>query len=128
MGRIISDIEVNGKKLVTLFDTGSLVTYITERALPEDAKCKEIVNPVTSHLVQKEHILTKVCIISGKLDGCAFPFQAFVVDSIGKVPETKRELDIVFGATGMETWDIKLDPRRKKLDLTGLKKREFVSF
>lgn len=131
MGRIIRDMEVDGKHLTTLFDTGSDITYITEKALPEDAKCEEIAKPITSHVASEKHTITKSCIIPVKIENQQFPIQAFVVGSIGggrKIPEAKKEIDILFGAIMMETWDIKLDPKKKKLDVTGLKKREFISF
>jgi hypothetical protein len=45
-----------------------------------------------------------------------------------KLPEINRKVDVVFGAVMMETWDIKLDPKKKHLDTSGLENREFLSF
>jgi len=57
------------------------------------------------------------------------PTNSFIADKgIGKIPESDREIDIVFGAYQMQFWDIKLDPRAEKLDVSGLKNREFISF
>jgi len=39
-----------------------------------------------------------------------------------------RELDILIGALTMEEWEINLYPKRGTLDLTGLKRREFIEY
>ena len=130
MGRIVRELSVKDKKLLTLFDTGSDITYIAKNSLPKGIHCESI--PArTSHLASQTHTITKSCILPVKLDGQSFAIQAFVVSSIGggrRLPEAGRKIDLLFGAVMMEEWDIKLDPKKKELDLTGLKKREFVSF
>jgi len=130
MGRILQEIDVRKKKLLTLFDSGSDITYVTKDALPEGIHCERIPERM-AHLASQTHKITKSCILPVKLDGQAFAIQAFVVDSIGggrKIPEAGRKIDILFGAIMMEEWDIKLDPKGKKLDMSGLEKREFISF
>ena len=130
MGRIIQEVEVKQKKLLTLFDTGSDITYITKNALPKDVHCVKIPER-RAHLALQTHKITKSCILPIKMNGQAFAIQAFVIDSIGggrKIPEVNRKIDILFGAVMMEEWDIKLDPKSKKLDMSGLEKREFISF
>lgn len=130
MGRIIQEVEVKRKKLLTLFDTGSDITYVAKDALPEDIHCVRIPER-RAHLASQTHRITKSCILPIKINGQAFAVQAFVVDSIGggrKIPEANRKIYILFGAVMMEEWDIKLDPKSKKLDMSGLEKREFISF
>ena len=130
MGRIIQEVEVNRKKLLALFDIGSDITYIIKSALPEGIKCLRIPER-KANLAAQTHKITKSCILLIKMNGQKFAIQAFVVDSIGgdrKLPEANRQIDLLFGAVMMEEWDIKLDPKRKKLDMAGLEKREFVSF
>ena len=130
MSRIFQELEVKGKKLLTLFDTGSDITYVTKDALPKGIHCEKM-QERTHHLASETHKITQSCILPIKLDGQDFAIQAFVVNSIGgggKPIETNRKIDLLFGAVMMEEWDIKLDPKKKKLDISGLEKREFVSF
>jgi len=129
MGRILADIIIDGKKRNTLFDTGSHVTYIVPEAVPDSASCKKLSKPITLRLGGKMHKLSTICLIEGELEGHPFIFEALIADKgIGKIPESDREIDIVFGAYQMQFWDIKLDPRAEKLDVSGLKNREFISF
>lgn len=130
MSRIFQELDVKEKKLLALFDTGSDITYVTKESLPKGIRCEKM-RERTYHLASETHKITESCILPIKLDGQDFIIQAFVVNSIGggrKPAETNRKIDLLFGAVMMEEWDIKLDPKRKKLDLSGLEKREFLSF
>jgi len=125
IGRIMQEIEVDGKKRIALFDTESTMSLITESALPECAGCLHI-NPVKTRIVGVNYTLEKRCLINSKIEGLDFVFSPFVINK--PVMVDKQKVDIIIGAATMRTWDIKLDPKKKKLDLTGLKKREFISF
>jgi len=128
MGRILRDVIVEGKPKKTIFDTGSVVSYITKDALPDCAVCIDI-PLITSRVAGSTHKLTRRCFISGKLDGKHFDFDAFVIDKLGKVYEKQNtELDILIGAATMEEWAINVNPKEQTIDLTGLKRREFLSF
>ena len=131
MGIIVRSIMFDGIKKKALFDSGSVTSYITEEALPECAVCIPI-KPVDVSLGGRHHNITKRCIVPGKLNETPFEFDAFVIDKLGKVLDTKKKekikLDILIGATTMEEWGIYLNPKTQSLDLSGLKKREFVSF
>ena len=37
-----------------------------------------------------------------------------------------NDVQLIIGATAMEEWDIKVIPRGRQLDLSGLEKREFM--
>jgi len=37
-----------------------------------------------------------------------------------------KELSIIIRATTMEEWEIRLDPKDKSFDLSGLRRREFT--
>jgi hypothetical protein len=130
MGRIFKELNVKGKMLLTLFDTGSDITYVAKDALPRDVHCEKM-QERTYHLAGETHRITQSCILPVKMDGQDFAIQAFVVDSIGggmKPSEMDRKIDLLFGAVMMEEWDIKLDPKKKRLDTSGLENREFLSF
>jgi len=128
MGRIIKDLVVDGKTRKAIFDTGSVVSYVTEKALPKDAVCINI-TPMTSRLAGTTHRLTRRCFISGKIEGREFDLDAFIIDNLGNVQEKDNvELDFLIGATTMEEWAININPKDQTIDLRGLKKREFLSF
>lgn len=54
-----------------------------------------------------------------------FCIKANIVKYLGK--ENDREIDMIFGCEDMETWNIGLDLKNKKLDLTHFVK-EFTEF
>ena len=128
MGRIIRDIKINGKVRKAIFDTGSVQSFITENALPEDAVCIPI-KPITARIAGSNHELKKRCLIPSKLENNSFEFDAFLIDNLGKMQEKGDiDIDIVIGATTMEEWAINLNPKKQTIDLGGLKKRQFLSF
>lgn len=128
MGRIVKDIIVDGKIRQAIFDSGSVVSYVTEKALPESAVCINV-SPITSRVAGSTHQLTKRCFIPSKLDGKDFDFDAFVIDKLGKVQEKGDvDLDFLIGAATMEEWSISINPKEQTVDLRGLKRREFLSF
>lgn len=125
MGRIIKEIEVNGKKLIALFDSGSVKSYIRKDAIPEECSCVKI-EPFRVGLGGKEREINERCIIPGKLEKLGFDFSAHPTDELAE--EEGKKIDIIVGATAMEEWNIRLILDKKELDLTGLKKREFTEF
>jgi hypothetical protein len=52
--------------------------------------------------------------------------EAVPIDDIGKADGYR--LDAIIGALTMEQWEIRLDQKKKELDLEGLKRREFTEF
>jgi len=129
MGRIYKDILIGKKKHNALFDSGSLVSYILSDAMPESCDCSILPKPITSRLAGKTHILKKRCLVPVSIDGEKILLDTFVIEGkIGHPIDSKREIDVLFGATGMETWGIKLNPKRQDIDLSETRKREFLSF
>jgi len=125
---IIKDIIVDGKVRKALFYTGSVVSYVSEKALPKDAVCIDI-TPIMARLAGTIHQLTQRCFISGTIDGHTFELDAFVIDNFDNVQERNNvEIDLLIGATTIEEWAVNINPKDQTLDLQGLKKREFLSF
>lgn len=123
MGRIVRDIEIEGRKARALFDSGSLRSYIRAEVRPS---LSWRVVPVTVGLGGDVKILDEQCAVNGKIEGLDFSMTAYVVKEIG---ETEfGTLDAIVGALTMEEWYIKLDPKAGELDLTGLRRREFQEF
>ncbi len=128
MGRLLQDVTIEGKNKKAIFDTGSVVSYITKDALPDCAVCIDV-HPIEARLAGKTHRLTKRCFIPSKINGQKFEFDAFIIDTLGKIQEKGNiELDILIGAATMEEWAINLNPKDQTIDLSGLKRREFLSF
>lgn len=129
MGRIYKDVILDGTKHNALFDSGSLISYILPEAVPACCECSELPRPLNARLAGKTHILKTRCLIPISIDGTDILLDTFVAEGkIGHPPDSKKEIDILFGATGMETWGIKLNPERQNIDITETKKREFLSF
>jgi hypothetical protein len=127
MARIMKEIEVEGKPAIALFDTGSYPTYIRNKFVADiPGRIVPIIRPYKVALGGKTIEIKKLCIINGKIEGLDFATESVPIDEIGKADG--YELDAVIGALTMEEWEIKLDPKNKTLDLTGLKTREFTEF
>lgn len=125
MGRIRTEVSVNGRKFWTLFDSGSRNCYLTEAAARgirrETLKATHKVG-----LGGRTHTLKTLCVVQGKIGGKPFEADAYVVSVLRK-DDTGRPLDMVFGALAMQKWGIALDLQRERLDLTHFTK-EFIEF
>jgi len=128
MARIIKEIEIEGKKVNALFDTGAFYTYVRKRLLNDRTVKRKVKKPFSVGLGGKKIIVNELCLISGEIEDLPFDTSAVPVRKIGKVNEIKTEIDILIGALTMEQWAIILDPRTGKLDLEGLRRREFTEF
>jgi hypothetical protein len=123
MTRIIKEIAVGGRALRTLFDSGSLRSYIKAEFRPPTARK---VRPITVGLGGEVRQLNERCDLTAAIDSLEFDMTAYVVEELG---ETEHgPLDAIVGALTLEEWYIKLDPRTGELDLSGLRKREFTEY
>ena len=66
------------------------------------------------------------CIIRGKIDGLPFDTYTIPVKEPGVVDG--KEIHVIIGAMTMEKWEIKIDLKKGELDLSGLRRREFIEF
>lgn len=129
MGRTIETItikgdpESHGKKVTAIFDNGAERSYIKRSALPDDVHCAPIAS-FTSGLGGVRREIREVCPLNAEIQGLPFNINAHPVEEIGQIDG--QEVAVLIGATTMEEWDIKLIPKGKTLDLTGLKRREFI--
>jgi len=123
MTRIVKEIEVGERALRTLFDSGSLRSYIKAEFRPPTARK---VKPITVGLGGEVRQLDERCDLTASIDGLEFDMTAYVVEQLG---ETEHgPLDTIVGALALEEWYIKLDPRTGELDLSGLREREFTEY
>jgi hypothetical protein len=125
MGRIIKEIEIEGKPVIALFDTGAMHTYIRTELLLNVPK-RVIMKPYKVAPGGREIEVKELCIAIGKIEGLEFDAEAVPLEEIGRADG--YELDAVIGVLTMEKWEIKIDPKNQELDLEGLRRREFTEF
>lgn len=123
MARIVCEIEVDGKRLKALFDTGSLRSYVRSEFRPPTTLK---VSPLRVDIGGKRLTLEERCEMKAMIEGLEFDFTAYLIDEIGETEYGR--LDAIIGALAMEEWWIKLDPRTRTLDLSALRRREFTEF
>ena len=119
----MKEVEVGGRRLKALFDSGALRSYIREEFRPPSSRR---VSPITVALGGRTLTLDDRCDLTVQINGLEFDMTAYVVQELG---ETEHgHLDAIVGALAMEEWYIKLDPQAGELDLSGLRKREFIEY
>lgn len=123
MSRIVKDIEIGGRQLKALFDTGSTRSYITAEFCPGTYRR---VPPIRVGLGGIERRLDQRCDLTAKIEGLEFDMVAYVVDELGAIEE--GQLGAIVGALTMEEWWIKLDPQAGTLDLSQLRERAFTEY
>jgi len=123
--RIIKDIEIEGRNVVALFDTGAMYTCVIREYLLNSVK-KKVRVPYRVALGGKMIEVKEKYLIDGSIEEYSFDTEAIPVDEIGKADG--HELQAIIGALTMEQWEIKLDPKTGELGLEGLRRREFTEF
>jgi hypothetical protein len=125
MGRIRTELEVDGRYCWTLFDSGARNSYIARRAA-QGLNLLPLSDPTPTHLGGSVQEIREVFVVQTRLEGHPIHFQAGVIDEIGQ-DKDGREIDILFGAIAMQLWGICLDLKNERLDLSHVT-REFVEF
>jgi len=123
--RIVKEIEIEGKRALALFDTGSLHTYVSSRLL-EGVPVRTLSKPYKVALGGKSFDVKVHCSVEGTIEGLVFSTSVVPIDDVGKVDG--KEVDVIIGALTMEEWEIIPNPKDGTLDLSGLKRREFTEF
>jgi hypothetical protein len=125
MGRIRTEIEVDGRHLWTLIDSGVRSSYITRDAA-RGLDVKQLRQPRRAMLAGGTHDISEVCLVQADIEGHPLEFQASVIDEIG-ADEEGRPIDVLFGALAMQLWGIWLDPPNERLDFSHYT-RDFLEF
>lgn len=125
MARIIKTIEIEGQQAVALFDTGAIYTYVRS-PLARETPRRAMIPPARVALGGKDIEIRELCFVQGQIEGLGFLADAVPIEDIGVADG--HELDVIIGALTMERWEIRLDPKTGKLDLEGLRRREFTEF
>jgi hypothetical protein len=85
-----------------------------------------MIPPARVALGGREIEIRELCLVQGKIEDLNFLADAVPVGEIGYAEG--HSLDLLIGSLTMERWEIRLDPRTGKVDLEGLKRREFTEF
>lgn len=115
MGRIRQMITVQGRKVWTLFDSGSRNTYLTPDVAALLATPR-LHRPTYTRLGGETKVSSQAAVLVGEIEGKLFHTEAMVIDRIGD-DEEEKAIEILFGALAMQQWGIRLIPEQEKLDL-----------
>ena len=122
MGRVYDTVISSGKSLHTLFDAGAVHNYIITKAA-EGLPVIRLSKPITLGIGGEKRNIHEACFIDGELQGNRLFYWALVVEELGQ----DEEIDMLFGAIEMQRWNIKIDPKGEKLDLSRFR-REFIEY
>ena len=125
MGRIIKDIDIEGRRAKALFDNGAVYSYVLS-SMVRKAPRRRAKPRTTVALGGRSIEIREICLIQGKIEGLDFHTDVVPVSQLGVADG--HELDVIIGARTMEQWQIKLDPYSGTLDLDGLRRHEFVEY
>jgi hypothetical protein len=128
MTRIVKEINVEGRALKALFDTGSLRSYVRAEFRPPTTRQ---VSPIRVGLGGMARQFDERSDFTASIDDLEFDITAYIQDlgTVDELGETEHgRLDALIGALTMEEWNIKLDPREGEVDLSALRKREYTEF
>jgi len=125
MGRIIKEIEIEGKRAVALFERRPVYTYVRATLV---AQCPRVsVDPPVRVVLGGQRVqIRELCLLNGKIEGLGFAADAVPLPDPGRVDG--HTLDAIIGATTMEKWEIRLDLKAQTLGLEGLRRREFIEY
>lgn len=116
MGRVKSEVVVEGTGFWALFDTGAINTYVTGEVaslLPTFA----LERPEPVGLGRSVRSVEKDCRLMCLVEGLPVRVLAGVLPEIG-TDERGRRIDILVGALAMQQWGIVPIPREERLDMT----------
>jgi hypothetical protein len=116
MGRIRQMINVSGRNVWTLFDSGARNTYI----IPDVAAAlstSEVFPPIRTALGGEVKEANRTALLQGKIEGHPISTHAIVIERIGD-DEDGKSIEVLFGALAMQQWGIRLIPEQEKLDLS----------
>jgi predicted aspartyl protease len=125
VGRIIKEIEIEGQRAMALFDTGPIYTYVRESLVAQCPRAAVVV-PVRVALGGQSIQIRELCLMNGKIEGLDFSADAVPVADLGSADG--HTLDVIIGATTLEKWEIRIDPKTGTLDVEGLRRREFTEY
>lgn len=125
MSRVIKTIEIEGRPVKALFDTGAFHSYVLRRCL-EGVPMRSVTKPYEVALGGETIRIKERALINGKIEGLDFDTSVVPVEALGKA--NGHDLDAIIGAITMEAWEITVNPKDGTLGLEGLRRREFTEY
>ena len=125
MSRVIKTIEIEGRPVKALFDTGAFHSYVLRKYL-EGVPMRSVTKPYEVALGGETIKIKERALINGKIEGLDFDTSVVPVESLGKA--NGHDLDAIIGASTMKPWEIALNPKDGTLGLEGLRRREFTEY
>jgi hypothetical protein len=125
MSRVIKTIEIEGKPLVTLFDTGAFHSYVLRKHL-KGIPSRTVKRSFEVSLGGATFVVRELAVVNGKIEGLDFATTVVPINGLGKADG--QRLDAIIGAGTMEEWEITVSPKDGALGLEGLKRREFTEY
>lgn len=115
MGVIVQELLVRGdrgaKRLPVVFDSGSSRSLVRSSVAVELATPRRLLVPREFVVADGDRVVCELfCELAVELGGREVGIEAFLVENL-PVP-------LIFGALDMEAYRIKLDPARRRLDLS----------
>ena len=115
--------KIGGSEAWALFDTGSQRSYI-RRDLTKDFPKVRVRRPYTVGLGGKILTINEECIAEIEINGYSMTFKASIIDEPFTIEG--KLVGVIVGTAAMEEWEITIDVKNRKLNLEGLKRREFT--
>jgi hypothetical protein len=125
MSRVIKTIEIEGKPVVALFDTGAFHSYVVRKHL-KGVPRRRVAKPYEVLLGGRTIVVRERAIVNGKIEGLGFDTAVVPIDSLGNTDG--HRLDAIIGAITLEQWEITINPKDGSLGLEGLRRREFTEY
>jgi len=116
MGRVFNEIEVNGNRFWTLFDSGAISTYVI-KSVSACLPTAKLPKSVERRLGGNTFIIDNASLLVGTIEGYGVTADAMVLDHLFP-DEHGRQIEIIFGAEAMEKWGIGIDMVNRRLDFT----------
>ena len=123
MARTFREMEIEGRSAFVLFDMGSLRSYVQKEFM---SKIMWKTIPLRVGLGGRYFEVDEACTLNCAIDGLGFDIEAHPVGDLGE--ERGRRIDAIIGALAMEKWGLIPNPKTGEIDLTVLRKREFIEY
>jgi hypothetical protein len=125
MSRVIKTIQIEGRPVKALFDTGAFHSYVLRRYL-EGVPMHSVTKPYEVSLGGETIKIKERALVNGKIEGLDFDTSVVPVESLGKA--NGHDLDSIIGASTMMPWEITLNSGDGTLGLEGLERRRFTEY
>ncbi len=124
MTRTFKELQIEGKKALTLFDIGSMRSYV-RREFASNIRWRTV--PFRVGLGGRTYEINETSALYCSMEGLPFDVEAHPVEDLG-ADEKGGRIDAIIGALAMEKWVLIPNPKTGEIDLTALRKREFTEF